>query len=122
MKNYYIGYSDEICKLTKKLYHDIRHLHLNSVGVVIGDNFSDAVVHLVGRWWNCEGAIEIRYALLDAPNVTFIKHLTVVGSQAESRFPLSRLEDAARLRASLLVERPYSELVLLTFASLQSSL
>jgi hypothetical protein len=72
--HYYIGFSDEICIVAKKPYREVRHLHLNNSRVVLGDNFSDAVVHLVGNWWLSDNAIEVRSEVLNCPNTTLIIH------------------------------------------------
>ncbi len=84
MNEFWIGFSDEICKVANKPYRDMRIRHMNGPGRYVTHDFTHAVVHTVGRWWLCEGAIIVRNFFAISP-ATIIHHLAPF--KACSSFP-----------------------------------
>jgi len=75
MSEFWIGFSDEICIIANKPYRELHRYHLNHLSEEDFPILDNSTVHLVGRWWNADNAVEVRYAALDFKNVTFVKHL-----------------------------------------------
>lgn len=97
---YWLGFSDEVCKITKQAHWAIRHLQILSVAQEC--DFRNAIVHLVGKWWLIDEAIEIRYYLETEKliqNITFIKHLTPMTQQ--ERLDVSNESYQRKLREQL---------------------